>query len=141
MSHEYCTWEYLGNPRMSQLRASFIALYHVPDVPCVPEIIWDILGCPRLRASFTALFMSQMSLVYLGLPGTSWDVPTKSQLHSLVPCPMSTWDYLGDPMSNWDYPGHPGMSQPKTRYTGWSDVRCLLGITWDIPRSLVPDVP
>ena len=59
------TWNYLGYPGMSQLRASYTALFQgylgLPEtsldvpaksqlhslVPCVPGITWDILGCPN----------------------------------------------------------------------------------------------
>ena len=48
-------------------------------------ITWDILGCPSSEPARQLRPMSQMSSVSLGLPGTSWNVPPKSQLHSLVP--------------------------------------------------------
>ena len=37
---------YLGHPGMFQLTASYTTLSHLPDVPSVPGIIWDILGYP-----------------------------------------------------------------------------------------------
>ena len=102
-------WDYLGHPGMSHLRASYTAMSHVQDVLCIPGITWDILGS-------------------LGLLGTSWDIPAKSQLHSVFPCHRC-------PTYPWDYLGHPGMSQIRASYTALSpaqNVPCIPGITWDI---------
>ena len=65
---------------------SYSALSHVLDVPCVPRITWDIMECPSQQPTTQPFPMSQMSHVYPGLLGTFWNVPAKSQLHSLVPC-------------------------------------------------------
>ena len=96
MSHVY-----LGLPWTSWDVLARSQLHSLVPCPRCPTYPWDYLGHPgmsQLRASYIGL-----SHVYLGLPWTSWDVPAKSHLHSLVPCPrcpMFFWDYVGQVRSS-----------------------------------------
>ena len=93
-------WDYLRHSGMSQLKASNTALSHVPDVPCIPGITWNILGYPSYEPATQACPMSKMSNVYLELPGMSQLRVSYTALSHFqdVPClPGITRDILGCP--------------------------------------------